>query len=92
MLLSKEYVGYLAREVTKKLVTGEFIETKDIPSVSERVNAAMVDELGLEDRINDEVRAILDAYTEEMRKSGASYQEMFKKVKGELVRKYKAVL
>ena len=92
MLLSKEYVGYLAREVTKKLVSGEFIETKDIPFVSERVNAAMVDELGLEDRINDEVRAILDAYTEEMRKSGASYQEMFKKVKGELVRKYKAVL
>jgi hypothetical protein len=92
MLLSKEYVGYLAREVTKKLVAGEFIETKDVPAVAERVNAAMLDELGLEDRINDEVRAILDAYTEEMRKSGASYQEMFKKVKGELVRKYKAVL
>jgi hypothetical protein len=92
MLLSKEYVGYLAREVTKKLVSGEFIETKDVPGVSERVNAAMLDELGLEDRINDEVRAILDAYTEEMRKTGASYQEMFKKVKGELVRKYKAVL
>ena len=92
MLLSKEYVGYLAREVTKKLVAGEFIETKDVPGISERVNAAMLDELGLEDRINDEVRAILDAYTEEMRKSGASYQEMFKKVKGELVRKYKAVL
>ena len=92
MLLSKEYVGYLAREVTKKLVAGEFIETKDVSAVSERVNAAMLDELGLEDRINDEVRAILDAYTEEMRKTGASYQEMFKKVKGELVRKYKAVL
>ena len=92
MLLSKEYVGYLAREVTKKLIAGEFIETKDVPAVSERVNAAMLDELGLEDRINDEVRAILDAYTEEMRKTGASYQEMFKKVKGELVRKYKAVL
>jgi hypothetical protein len=92
MLLSKEYVGYLAREVTKKLVAGEFIETKDVPAVSESVNAAMLGELGLEDRINDEVRAILDAYTEEMRRSGASYQEMFKKVKGELVRKYKAVL
>ena len=92
MLLSKEYVGYLAREVTKKLIAGEFIETKDAAGVTEKVNAAMLDELGLEDRINDEVRAILDAYTEEMRKSGASYQEMFKKVKGELVRKYKAVL
>jgi hypothetical protein len=27
MLVSKEYVGYLARQVTKKLVEGEFIET-----------------------------------------------------------------
>jgi capsid protein len=48
--------------------------------------------LSLEDRINDEVRVILEAYSEEMRKSGANYQEMFRKVKSELVRKYKAVL
>jgi len=27
-----------------------------------------------------------------MRKTGANYQEMFRKVKNELVRKYKAVL
>jgi len=92
MLFSKEYVGYLAREVTKKLVSGEFVETKNLAIVTERVNAAMVDELSLEDRINDEVRAILETYSDEMRKSGANYQEMFKKVKNELVRKYKAVL
>ena len=48
--------------------------------------------MSLEDRINDEVRVILEAYSEEMRKSGANYQEMFRKVKSELVRKYKAVL
>ena len=92
MLLSKEYVGYLAREVTKKLVAAEMIETSSLGAVTEKVNAAMLDELGLEDRINDEVRVILEAYSEEMRRTGASYQEMFKKVKNELVRKYKAVL
>jgi hypothetical protein len=92
MLLSKEYVGYLAREVTKKLIAGEFIETKAVPPVVERVNASMLEEFGLEDRINDEVRVILEAYAEEMRKTGANYQEMFRKVKSELVRKYKAVL
>lgn len=92
MLLSKEYVGYLAREVTKKLIAGEFIETKNVPAVSEKVHASMLEELSLEDRINDEVRVILEAYSEEMRKSGANYQEMFRKVKNELVRKYKAVL
>ena len=92
MLLSKEYVSYLAREVAKKLVAGEFVETKELPKVTERVHAALLEEMTVEDRINDEVRAILEQYSEEMRTSGASYQEMFKKVKGELVRKYKAVL
>jgi hypothetical protein len=92
MLLSKEYVGYLAREVTKKLIAGEFIETANVPAATEKVHAAMFDELSLEDRINDEVRVILEAYSEEMRKTGANYQEMFRKVKSELVRKYKAVL
>ena len=95
MLFSKEYVGYLARQVTQKLIAGEFIEVPDptqLNSVIEGVNAALVEELSLEDRINEDVRTILEQYQDEMRQSGASYQEMFKKVKGELVRKYKAVL
>jgi hypothetical protein len=92
MLLSKEYVGYLAREVTKKLIAGGHIETKSVPVVTEKVHASILEELSLEDRINDEVRVILEAYSEEMRRTGANYQEMFRKVKSELVRKYKAVL
>jgi hypothetical protein len=92
MLLSKEYVGYMARETVKRLVAGQLIETKALPLVTEKVHAAMLDELSLEDRINDEVRVILEAYSDEMNRSGANYQEMFRKVKNELVRKYKAVL
>ena len=92
MLLSREYVGYLARQLTQKLAAGDFIETKDLGAVTGAVNNAILEELQLEDRINDEVRLILEQYQDEMRREGASYQEMFKKVKGELVRKYKAVL
>ena len=92
MLFSKEYAGYLGREVAQKLLKGEFISSKDARAVTEKVNAALLEELSLEDRINDEVRVILEAYSEEMSKSGANYQEMFRKVKNELVRKYKAVL
>ena len=92
MLFYKEYVGYLARETVKKLIATEMIETSDAAGVTEKVSAAMLDELGLEDRIHDEVRAILEQYSDEMRKSGAQYAEMFKKVKTELARKYKAVL
>jgi hypothetical protein len=92
MLLSKEYVGYLSREIVKKLIATEFIETSNVAATNERVNAAMQDELALEDRINEEVRYILEQYSDEMRRTGASYQELFKKVKNQLVQKYKAVL
>ena len=92
MLLSKDYVGYLARHIVDRLIKGEFIDTKAKPAVTQKVEAGMIDELSMEDRINDEVRVILETYSEEMRRSGANYQEMFKKVKNELVRKYKAVI
>jgi hypothetical protein len=92
MLLSKEYVGYLARHIVDRLIKAECIETEAKAAVVQKVEAAMVDELSVEDRINDEVRVILETYSDEMRRSGANYQEMFKKVKNELVRKYKAVI
>jgi hypothetical protein len=92
MIFSKDYVGYLARQTVKQLVAAKMIETDKLALLNERVAAAMVEELALEDRINDEVRVILEAFQEDMRKTGASYPEMFKKVKNELARKYKAVL
>ncbi len=92
MLLSKEYVGYLAHQTVKRLLDSKFIETKNPPAVNDKVNAVLLEEITLEDRINEEVRVILEAYSDEMRKGGVNYQEMFKKVKNELVRKYRAVL
>ncbi len=92
MIFSKDYVGYLARQTVKHLIAEKMIVTNAAAAVNERVTTAMVDELALEDRINDEVRVILEAFQDDMRKTGASYPEMFKKVKNELARKYKAVL
>ena len=92
MIFSREYIGYLGRRTVKHLIDSKFITTSDLKATEERVSAALTEELALEDRINEEVRMILEAYSEEMQKTGANYQEMFRKVKSELVRKYKAVL
>ncbi|ACO33716.1 conserved domain protein [Acidobacterium capsulatum ATCC 51196] len=92
MIFSREYVGYLARRAVQHLIDAKMISTDKVKQVEERVYQAMLEELSLEDRINEEVRVILEAYQEEMRRTGASYPEMFKKVKMELARKYKAVL
>jgi hypothetical protein len=92
MIFSKDYVGYLARQTVKHLVAAKMIESAKPAALNEAVAAAMVEELSLEDRINEEVRVILEAFQDDMRKTRASYPEMFKKVKNELARKYKAVL
>jgi hypothetical protein len=92
MIFSREYIGYLARRTVKQLIEAKLITTTDLKSTESRVTEGLTEELALEDRINEEVRVILDAYSDEMRKSGAQYAEMFKKVKTELAKKYKAVL
>jgi hypothetical protein len=92
MIFSRDYIDYLARRTVKHLVDAKMIVTSDLKVTEARVHAGLVDELSLEDRINEEVRVILEAYSDEMRKSGAQYAEMFKKVKNELAKKYKAVL
>jgi hypothetical protein len=92
MIFSREYIGYLARRTVKHLIDAKLVTTSNLKVVEARVTEGLIEELSLEDRINEEVRVILDAYSEEMRKSGAQYAEMFKKVKTELARKYKAVL
>ena len=92
MIFSREYIGYLGRRTVKHLIDTKMITTSNLKVTEERVIGALTEELSLEDRINEEVRVILEAYSEEMRKSGAQYAEMFKKVKTELARKYKAVL
>jgi hypothetical protein len=92
MLLSRDFVAHMAKEVVRRLVAGEMIETKAEAELAERIRLAMTDELSVEDRLNEEVRGILNQYAEEMRRSGASYQEMYKKVKGQLARERKLVL
>lgn len=92
MIFSKDYVGYLAKQTVKGLVEAKVIRTDNPAVLNERVTNGLLEELSLEDRINDEVRVILEAFQDDMLRSGASYPEMFKKVKNELARKYKAVL
>jgi hypothetical protein len=92
MLLSRDYVGYMAKEIVKRLVAGQMIEVKNAETTSQQVRQVMAEEVTIEDRLNEEVREILAKYSEEMRTTGVSYQEMYKKVKGQLARERKLIL
>jgi hypothetical protein len=92
MLINRDYVAHMASEVVKRLIEGNQIETKAAEAVIPRVRAKMMEEITVEDRLNDEVRDILTQHQDEMRRTGVSYQEMYKKVKGQLARDRKLVL
>jgi hypothetical protein len=92
MLLARDYVSHMASEVIKLLVDGGLIETKGPDAIIQRVRQRMMEELTVEDRLNDEVREILTQHQDEMRRTGVSYQEMYKRVKGQLARDRKLVL
>ncbi len=92
MILSRDFVGYMARELVKHLTEAKVVEAKSPDALAERIRQALVEELSLEDRLNEEVRQILSQYSDEMRRTGVSYQEMFKKVKSQLARERKLIL
>ena len=56
------------------------------PAVAAEAMATIIEEdLSTEDRLNDEVRDILDDYSDYMRRESISYQEMFRKIKNQLL-------
>jgi hypothetical protein len=92
MALRTEFVEYLTEKLIDELIDRELIELPDNFSVTDRIFTALNEEITVEDRLNDEVRQLLNEYGNQMRESGASYQETFKLIKRKLVRERKLVI
>jgi len=90
MLIAREFVAYLSRQVAKRL-TPTFIETANPQILGELTTNLILDELEVEDRLNDEVRDILGQYSDYMRQEGVSYQEMFRRIKNTLIMQRKVI-
>jgi hypothetical protein len=90
MLLAREFVQYISKQLVQRLTPG-VIETSTPDLVVEKVAAVITEELAVEDRLNDEVRDLLSQYSEYMRREGVSYQEMFRRIKNTLIQQRKVV-
>lgn len=90
MLLAREFVAYLSRQLVSRL-TPTFMEVASPQPAAELISGVITEELEVEDRLNDEVRDILDQYAEYMRREGVSYQEMFRRIKNTLVSQRKVI-
>jgi len=90
MLIAREFVAYLSRQLVKRL-TPKLIETSNPQVLAEMAGNLIVEELEVEDRLNDEVRDILGQYSDYMRQEGVSYQEMFRRIKNTLITQRKVI-
>jgi len=90
MLLAREFVDYISRQVIVKL-TPQWIETTNSQSASGFIAEVIEEDLAIEDKLNDEVRDMLSEYSEYMRREGVSYQDMFRKIKNTLITQRKVV-
>jgi uncharacterized protein len=90
MLLAREFVAYLSRQIVNRLIPGT-IDTASPDAVAEKVASVISEQLAVEDRLNDEVRDLLSQYSEYMRREGVSYQEMFRRIKNTLIQQRKVI-
>jgi len=90
MLLSREFVTYLSRQLVTRM-TPQSVETASIDAAAEMVSRLIEEELQVEDRLNDEVRDLLSQYSDYMRREGVSYQEMFRRIKNTLISQRKVI-
>jgi hypothetical protein len=90
MLLAREFVSYISKQLVKSLTPGT-IETSNPDLVADKIAEVISEELAVEDRLNDEVRDLLSQYSEYMRREGVSYQEMFRRIKNTLISQRKVV-
>jgi hypothetical protein len=90
MLLAREFVTYISKQLVKSLTPGT-IETSSPDLLVERIADVISEELAVEDRLNDEVRDLLSQYSEYMRREGVSYQEMFRRIKNTLISQRKVI-
>jgi uncharacterized protein len=90
MLLAREFVAYISRQIVKQL-SPQWIEITDPHLAAAVIEEVVEEDLAVEDHLNDEVRDLLSQYGDYMRREGVSYQEMFRRVKNNLITQRKVI-
>jgi hypothetical protein len=90
MLLPKEFVSYLCKQVTTR-IGSNYLEVIDPGAVSELMEGIFIEELAVEDKLNEEVRNLLEEYSVYMANNGISYTEMFRRIKNQIIQQRKIV-
>ena len=87
MRLKKEFIEKISKKIIKDLVDKDLIIWEsELSKLELIINGIIVEDLTVEDRLNEEVKQLLDARTEEYERSMMDYGRVFQLVKSKLAR------
>jgi hypothetical protein len=86
MRVPKKMVEDMAAQIMHELLSQNMIDHPDREKLYNLVHQVILDELMVEDKIDEEVRQILNEHVDEIQRANVQYHEMFKKVKAKLQR------
>jgi len=93
MRITKEFVETLSKRVVRSLIDKDLIIWEEkIDKLETIVAGIIIEDLMVEDRLNEEVKTLLESKTEEYERSMMDYGRVFQMVKSKLVRERGLIL
>lgn len=92
MRLTTNEIDFVARKIVKTLAAEGALDVDNVERVANGIAKAITDELSVEDRLNEEVRAALAEHTSQMERSDVTYTEMFKALKRKMAKEKGIIL
>ena len=93
MRITKEFVETLSKKVVRSLKDKDLIIWEEtIDKLETIVAGIIIEDLMVEDRLNEEVKTLLESKTEEYERSMKDYGRVFQMVKSKLVRERGLIL
>lgn len=91
--LKKEMVDHLSRVLVAELIDKGCVRPKiDRQKLAARISHIITEDLLIEDKLNEEVREVLRAHSEEFERGNVDYSKMFNLVKNKLVKERGLIL
>ncbi|MDA2932047.1 DUF507 family protein [Nitrospinae bacterium AH-259-F20] len=93
MRLKKEMVQYIAQVMAKKLTERGYVTYEgNLRNLEALFTNVIIDDLSVEDRLNEEVREILEQHQEKIDRGNIDYHKMFLMIKRKLAQERGLVL
>ncbi len=92
MRLRKRQIESIVENIAEDLTREGSIKCQDMEYLKNLVRREITEDLMVEDRLNEEVRQILEEHSSQIRQGSIEYHKMFRLVKEKLARERKIIL